>query len=147
MESDTHLLYFTKLSGKSQDFYFLVGIHLKFDEWLWYYSQLLLTPRKDTIVFSHKYCINGYIVCSLASATSIQGLYSLSGRTLTTRSREASKPRDSSLDFSNHSWIWQAPRQQRCRDSCQILERYDHYNIQSRGFETLRDLAVRRLTT
>ena len=29
VESDTHLLYFTKLSGKSQDFYFLVGIHLK----------------------------------------------------------------------------------------------------------------------
>ena len=28
MESDTHLLYFTKLSGKSQDLYFLVGIHL-----------------------------------------------------------------------------------------------------------------------
>ena len=28
MESDTHLLYFTELSGKSQDFYFLVGIHL-----------------------------------------------------------------------------------------------------------------------
>ena len=25
-----HLLYFTKLSRKSQDFYFLVGIHLKF---------------------------------------------------------------------------------------------------------------------
>ena len=29
MESDTHILYFTKLSGKSQDFYFLVWIHLK----------------------------------------------------------------------------------------------------------------------
>ena len=29
IESDTYLLYFTKLSGKSQDFYFLVGIHLK----------------------------------------------------------------------------------------------------------------------
>ena len=29
MESDMHLLYFTKLSGKSQDFYFLVGMHLK----------------------------------------------------------------------------------------------------------------------
>ena len=28
MESDMHLLYFTKLSRKSQDFYFLVGIHL-----------------------------------------------------------------------------------------------------------------------
>ena len=29
MESDTHLLYLTKLSGKSLDFYFLVGVHLK----------------------------------------------------------------------------------------------------------------------
>ena len=29
MESDTHLLYFTKLSSKSFDFNFLVGIHLK----------------------------------------------------------------------------------------------------------------------
>ena len=28
MESDTHLLYFTKLSEKSLDFYILVGIHL-----------------------------------------------------------------------------------------------------------------------
>ena len=28
MESDTHLLYFIKLSGKSLVFYFLVGIHL-----------------------------------------------------------------------------------------------------------------------
>ena len=28
IESDTHFLYFTKLSGKSRDFYFLVGIHL-----------------------------------------------------------------------------------------------------------------------
>ena len=28
MESDPHHLYFTKLSGKSRDFYFLVGIHL-----------------------------------------------------------------------------------------------------------------------
>ena len=30
----------------------------------------------------------------------------------TARSREASKPRDSGLDFSNRSEIWQAPRQQ-----------------------------------
>ena len=29
MEPDTHLLYFTKRSGKSRDFYFLVWIHLK----------------------------------------------------------------------------------------------------------------------
>ena len=67
-----------------------------------------------------------------------------SGR-LTARSREVSKPRDSSLDFFNCSEIWQAPRQQRCRDACQISERNDHYNTQSRGFETSRDLSVRRL--
>ena len=50
-----------------------------------------------------------------------------------------------SLDFSNRSEIWQAFRQQHCLDACQILERYDHYNIQTRGFETSRELAVRCL--
>ena len=49
------------------------------------------------------------------------------------------------LDFFSHPEIWQAPRQQRCRDACQISERYDHCNIQSRGFETSQDLRVRRL--
>ena len=52
----------------------------------------------------------------------------------------------SGLDFSNHSTIWQAPRQQRYQDACQISERYVQYNIQSRGFETSRDLGVRRPT-
>ena len=41
--------------------------------------------------------------------------------------------------------IGQAPRQQRCRDVCHIWERYDQYNTQSRGSETSRDLAERRL--
>ena len=49
-------------------------------------------------------------------------------------------------DFSNSSEIWQASRQQRCQVACQISERCDHDNIQSRGFGTSRDLAVRRLT-
>ena len=61
------------------------------------------------------------------------------------RSREVSKSRDTGLDFFNCSEIWQAPRQQRCRDACQISVRNDHYNTQSRGFETSLDLAVRRL--
>ena len=39
----------------------------------------------------------------------LQGLYSLSGKTLIARSREASKPRDSGLNFSNRSEIWQHP--------------------------------------
>ena len=65
---------------------------------------------------------------------------------LTARSREASKVRDSCLNFSNPSEIWQAPRQQCCRDACPISEWYNHYNTQSRGFETSWDLTVRRLT-
>ena len=45
-------------------------------------------------------------------------------RLLTASTRQVSKPRDSGLDFSNGSEIWQAHRQQRCRDGCQISERY-----------------------
>ena len=63
---------------------------------------------------------------------------------LTAISREVSKPCDSSLDFSKRSEIWQAPRQQRFWEACQILERCDHYNTQPRRFETSRDLTVRR---
>ena len=50
-------------------------------------------------------------------------------------SSEFSKPRDSGLDFSNRYAIWQALRQQHCLDACQISERYDQYDIKSRGFE------------
>ena len=69
------------------------------------------------------------------------GLYLLSGKTSCRKfswSIEAA-------NFSNRSEIWQEPRQQRCRDACQIADGYDHFNIQSLGFETSRDLAVRRL--
>ena len=48
---------------------------------------------------------------------------------------------DGGLDFSNRCESWQASRQLRCRDACQISLRHDHYNTQSRGFETSRDLA------
>ena len=58
-------------------------------------------------------------------------LNSLSGKT---SRRKISKPRDSGLDFSSRFEIWQAPRQHRCRDARQISERYNHYNIQPRGF-------------
>ena len=42
--------------------------------------------------------------------------------------------------------LWQVPPRQHCRDACRISEPYDHYNIQSRGFETSRGMVVRRLT-
>ena len=60
--------------------------------------------------------------------------YSLSSKTYHARSREASKPCDSDLDFFNSPEIWQVSLQQR----------YYYYDIQSHGFETSRDLAVRR---
>ena len=44
-----------------------------------------------------------------------------------------------------HFDIWQAPRQQCCRGSCQMSERSDNFKYKSRGFETLRDLTIRRL--
>ena len=44
------------------------------------------------------------------------------------------------------SEIWQASRQRCCLDTCQISERLEKFKPESRGFETLRDLAVRRLT-
>ena len=80
------------------------------------------------------------------------GLYALSGKTSYHKiSFLISKSRDSRLNFSNRSEIWQVCRQQRCRHASQIADtnlklRYNHYNIQSRGFEPSRDLAVRRLT-
>ena len=72
----------------------------------------------------------------------MQGLYYIhwaDGR-LTARSSEVSKPWDSGLNFSNRSEIWQALWQHRCRDACRISERYDYYNIHSRGFETCHDI-------
>ena len=50
------------------------------------------------------------------------------------------------LQWSYRSEIRQAPRQQRCRGTCQISERLEKFKSESRGFETSRDLAVRRLT-
>ena len=47
--------------------------------------------------------------------------------------------------FSITSKFKQVPRQQRCRDSCRIFRAMRSSKIQSRGFETSRDLSVRRL--
>ena len=66
-------------------------------------------------------------------------------RRLSVRSRKVSKLRDLYLESSDRSEIWQALRQQCCRCACQISKRYDNLKYQSRGFETLRDLAKRRL--
>ena len=67
--------------------------------------------------------------------------------TVKPRSREASKPRVSCLDFSKRSEIWQTHRQRHCRDACQIAERYDHHNTQSRGFGTYAKTFYRLVNT
>ena len=80
------------------------------------------------------------ICLKMTTKTGLLDFHSLSGWT--------SYPKiswDSGVDFSNRSEIWQAPRQQRRRDACQIAERYGNYNIQSCGFEASRDLVPRRL--
>ena len=82
--------------------------------------------------------------CITRKPISVQGLYSLSGRTSDARSREVSKPRNSFLNFSNRSEIWQAHRQQCCQAVRHISKRYEHCNIRYRGFVTSRDLSVRR---
>ena len=66
-------------------------------------------------------------------------------RRLSVRSRKVSKLRDLYLELSDRSEIWQALRQQCCRCACQISKRYDNLKYQSRGFETSRDLTLRRL--
>ena len=64
-----------------------------------------------------------------------QGLYSLSGQTSYRKSSWTPQSCEiRGLDLSNHSEIWQAPRQQGCQDACQISERHDYHNIQSRCF-------------
>ena len=64
---------------------------------------------------------------------------------LIARSRGVSKPRDWWFELSHRYEICQAPRQQCCRDACQILERSNNSKYQCRGFETSRDLTIRRL--
>ena len=66
-------------------------------------------------------------------------------RRLIVRSRKVSKARDRVLKCSYRFEIWQASRRQCCRGACQISERSDNSQYRSRGFETLRDLMIRRL--
>ena len=66
------------------------------------------------------------------------GLYSLSGKRLTAKSRQVSKQWDWMLQWSHRSEIWPASRQHCWRGACQL------YKPDSRGFETSRNIAVRR---
>ena len=66
-------------------------------------------------------------------------------RRLIVRSHKVSKPRDWQFKSSHRFEIWQALRQQCCQGACQISERSNNFKYKSRGFETSRDLTIRRL--
>ena len=70
-----------------------------------------------------------------------QGLYSLSGKT--SYRKISSSLEAARFGFGLFQLLWNLTGIQY---ACQISERYDHYNTQSRSFKTSRDLAVRRLT-
>ena len=99
------------------------------------------------INFSQNTSLEGSTHFGLTAPSRYQGIYLLCGRMSHCEiscSREAAI---FALDFSNRSVFWKSPWQQRCWDDCQISRRYDHYTIQSRGLETSKKTAVRRLTT
>ena len=56
------------------------------------------------------------------------------------RSRDISKLRDMSLEFSDLSAIWQAFRQQCYGGACQISKQYGNFKTHSHSFEASRDL-------
>ena len=74
-----------------------------------------------------------------------RALFHYPQRRLIVRSHKVSKSRDSYLNLSDRSDIWQAHRQHCCRGVRLISKRSDDLNYQSGGFETLRDLTIRRL--
>ena len=72
-------------------------------------------------------------------------LFQYTIRRLIVRSRKVSKQWDLYWELSDCSDIWHAPRQQCCRGVCRISKWCDNSNYQSRGFESSRDLTIRRL--
>ena len=61
------------------------------------------------------------------------------------RNHTVSKQRDLYLELSDRSEFEKTPRQHGCRCACHISKRCDDLIYQSRGFETSRDLTIRRL--
>ena len=77
--------------------------------------------------------------------TSMLERFSPSGRTSCRKISWRYKAARFLFRLFNRCEIWQASQQRCYWDICQVSKPYYH-NIQSRGFETARDLAVRRLT-
>ena len=114
-----------------------------------YFIWLNLGRSHINIESTKEYMIESLHVCILRWGFvigSAQGLYAQSGRTSYRKiswNLEAAR-----FGFGLFQSLWNltcisAAVLSRCLS---ISERYDHYSVQSRGFDTSRDLAVRRLT-
>ena len=55
------------------------------------------------------------------------------------------KPLEWILKWSYRSVIWHTSRQRCCRGECQMSERFEKSKLASCGFESSRDVAIRRL--
>ena len=115
---------------------------------LWWSEKRLM--KNGTIVLTtntpstHALGVSRNLVCFWSTMTEvIRASIHYAGGRVTARYLEVSKQLDSGLDFSNCSEIWQAHRQQRCRDDCQMWELYHNHNIHSCCFHTSRDLVVK----
>ena len=75
-----------------------------------------------------------------------QGLYSLNGRTSYRKMLWSLESARCWFRLFQSLWNSTGISAALCRGACQISERCNYYNIQSRGFETSRNLAERRLT-
>ena len=114
---------------------------------LFIYEHLYEITHETTHVISHKIVINKLSKNMHRTNETCRSSIHLADGSLTIRYREVSKPRDSGFDFPIALKFDSHLSSSACRAaSCQISERYDHYNIQSHGFEASRDLVVRRLT-
>ena len=131
MGNTTYRAYWGQYERKKAKILFSLWTHIKFpipDTHGWAIGRLFLVLwRKDTAIYRE--CIVWGMYANMRHP-----VHRFTKQTdVLSQAREVSKPRNSGLNFSNHSEIWQAPRKHRCRDAFQIPERCDHHNTQSHG--------------
>ena len=108
--------------------------------WWWYFGSIHI-PLRSRWIYHPKQPTSQYCLCSPGS----RDLFQYPIRRLIVRSRKVSKRRNLFSGWYDRSDIWQTPWQQCCRCTCQISKRCHNLNYRSRGFETSRDLTIRRL--
>ena len=100
---------------------------------LWHWRQIPFYPT-----------VNNLAADDLATQRTM-ALFQYTISRLIVRSRKVSKARDRVSKCLYRFEIWQVRRQQCCRGVCQISKRSGNSRYKSRGYETLRELTIRRI--